>query len=107
MPKCKKADCREQAVPYGKRYCPAHLAEYKAKQAAYERLKQTLPDCINCGQKLSKTRADLGEDICGTCAKALEEEQARVSREEHLHDALDDCTTVDELREFIRCYLLP
>lgn len=107
MPQCKKDGCKTEAVPFGKRYCPSHLAEYKAKQAAYAALRATLPACPQCGDKLSKTRADAGETLCGSCAATNAERQRERDMQEQLDWELDRCETVEDLKAFIRERLMP
>lgn len=106
MPQCKKSGCREPALPTGKRYCARHKQEYLEKQMAYEVVRATLPDCTCCGVKLSKTRADAGESICGLCAQRLAKEQAEYDEREALNNELNACKTVGDLRNFIREHLL-
>lgn len=112
MPQCKKEGCREQAVQFGKRYCPEHLKAYQMKQREYQAIQQTLRNCAGCGEKLSKTRHDAGELECGRChqeslaARMESEERGRIHREKTARLAeLDACDTVTQLRNYIRKHL--
>ena len=112
MPQCKVSGCREEAVPTGKRYCPAHKALYEAKQREYNEIQKTLRCCEDCGEKLSKTRHDAGEVKCGRCfqeseaARIESEEAGRRHREKMDRLAeLDACETVSQLRDYIRRHL--
>lgn len=98
MPKCKMSNCREEAVPFGKRYCPRHKAEYERKQREYAAIQRTLRDCECCGIKLSKTRHDAGETLCGDCAEVVRKEYA----EQRKQRAFDEAATVEELKNWMR-----
>lgn len=113
MPQCKLANCRLEAVPGGKRYCPEHLARYHERQREYERVRATLPLCA-CGVRLTKTAADRGDILCAGCWDAFERQkaldQAAQDRERQRKARLVElgqCHTVDDLRHFILKYLLP
>lgn len=113
MPQCKLANCRLEAVPGGKRYCPEHLARYHARKREYERVKATLPLCA-CGCRLTKTQADRGDIMCASCWDAFErqkvldqEAEKRAARRSLRHDELMRCHTVEDLQRFIWKYLLP
>lgn len=112
MPKCKLGHCREEAVPFGKRYCPKHLAEYKAKRAEYERIQATLRCCDACGEKLTKMAHDRGDRLCQGCQeRAAVAEAAARRRAEHRRfetqrlDDLEACQSVDDLKAFILRYM--
>ena len=82
MPRCKKSDCREEAVPFGKRYCPTHMAEYKRKQREYEEVRKTLRNCECCGDTLTKTKHDAGETLCWSCdEKRIEQTEIEIMDE--------------------------
>jgi|SRR6478735_7570549 len=101
MPKCKKSDCREPALPYGKRYCAAHKAEYERKQREYAEMQKTLRKCVVCGNHLSKTRHDNGETCCGKCAAYHEAFDAEFEKRR----AFDRAETVEALKDWMRQYL--
>lgn len=107
MPQCKKANCREEAVPGGKRYCPAHMREYKQKQAEYRAIEATLRCCVSCGQKLTKTAHDRGDLTCRDCTATILATAARRSAQAALEDELMACGGVDDLKTFILKHLLP
>ena len=111
MPQCKKSNCREEAVKVGKRYCPKHLTEYKAKQAEYEKRQRALPDCearrsIDCSGKVNPQRARDGHTICANCASVLEEEDRQAAHERWKWEQFETASTVEELKEWMREYLL-
>lgn len=113
MPQCKKSNCREEAVPFGKRYCPQHMREYKAKQAEYEQVKTTLRDCSCCGEKLTKTAHDRGDMLCFGCSVAADrrrtEERLQRDRErvkQRKMDELEAASTVADLKTWIVKYLV-
>jgi hypothetical protein len=97
MPKCKKSNCREPALPTGKRYCAAHKIEYERKQREYQQLQLTLPGCPTCGERLSKTRADNGETICGDCDRR----QAEENRKYAARAAFAEINTVEGLKSWL------
>lgn len=101
MPQCKMSNCREPALPTGKRYCAHHKAEYLRKQREYEAIQATLRICGCCGEKLSKTRHDNGEDLCGTCWQAEVDRAERNRKTRQFNDA----TTVEELKAWMREYM--
>jgi hypothetical protein len=113
MPKCKLANCREEALPTGKRYCAAHKAAYLAKQREYRRVQETLPDCEDCGCKLSVTAAQNGLTLCRECTTRQEEveranraAEARLRLQQAKLDQIDACTSIDEIKQFIKEHLL-
>jgi hypothetical protein len=65
MPQCKLPHCKEEAVPYGKRYCPAHKAAYQMKQSEYRAWRELLPDCADedCSGKVLEDN----ETFCTSC----------------------------------------
>jgi hypothetical protein len=101
MPKCKRDYCNEQAVPYGKRLCPKHLAEYHQKQRAYMAVQATLRSC-RCGAKLTKTAHDRGDTLCASCQRAEDDARAESAKRDRLYAA----ETVDDLRDWIAEYVL-
>ena len=101
MPKCKMSNCREEAVPFGKRYCPRHKAEYERKRREYAEIQRTLRDCERCGVKLSKARHDAGETICGDCAVVVRKEYS----EQRKQRAFNEAATVEELKNWMREYM--
>lgn len=114
MPQCKMANCREPALPTGKRYCAEHKAAYLRKQKEYEAVRATLRQCGCCGDRLTLTRHERGESLCSPCSvleahrerqQAIfnEKEALRRRRLEDLHSA----KTVEELRGWIKEHVLP
>lgn len=98
MPQCKKDNCREEAVPLGKRYCPRHKAEYERKRREYAEIQRTLRDCECCGGKLSKARHDAGETLCADCAEVVRKNYA----EQRKNRAFNEASTVEELKNWMR-----
>lgn len=113
MSVCKIDGCREQAVVdrgWGhKRYCTYHGERYVAKKASYEAIKQQLRDCLQCGDKLSKTRHDNGEALCGNCATRNAASDAVASEERRREQQLVAATTLHEFKEWVVewCQLRP
>lgn len=121
MPKCRRDDCRLPAVDHNvktegfkrKQLCPVHYEAYKKQQRAYLRVRQTLRDCEECGDKLTKTENDRGQTICAHCNQQAEEDELLAYQAEQKQQAgltktreLDNCETVDELKQWIRKYTL-
>ena len=106
MPRCKKSDCREEAVPFGKRYCPTHMAEYKRKQREYEEVRKTLRNCECCGDTLTKTKHDAGETLCWSCDEKRIEQIEIESALCLKINQLDEASTLDELKTWIKDHLL-
>jgi len=103
MAKCKLSNCREEAVTFAaKRYCPAHLAEYKRKQREFLAVRATLRCCETCGEKLTKTGNDNGDTLCRSC-----QTEARTKRLAELKQRqFDSAETVEALKDWMRKYLL-
>lgn len=102
MPQCKINGCREQAQKYGKRLCPEHEASRAAKAKAY----RSLPLCQYCGTQHTGNVNNLNVPECPTCRNTRwEREEAREKRNSIIDD-LEGCSTIDELKEFIRHNLL-
>lgn len=98
MPQCKKYNCREEAVPYGKRYCPKHKAEYEAKKKAYQQRAAAAPKCPDCG-----TAPLFGDRVrCLDCQRD-EVERAVIRTKQR---QFDEAQTVEELKDWIRKYML-
>ncbi len=111
MPKCKMSNCREEAVPYGKRYCPHHMQQYKRKQAEYAAISATLRQCACCGEKLTKTSHDRGDLMCRSCEERVTEEklqnayaEKRLARKREKDEAFERANSVDELKDWIKRY---
>ena len=109
MPKCKR--CNEPAVPYEKRYCTVHLAEYKAKRAEYARIERTLPQCDSgiapdCTGKISKTRFDVGDTSCLQCQHHQEEADEKWQAAARRLRELRNVDDIDGLKSWIEEYLL-
>lgn len=99
---CKRDGCREDAVLYGKQYCPTHTAERVARQRRSAAMRATLPNCVCCGEHLTLAAHTNGYDTCTECRQAQElrdAEHAKVA-------AFDDAETVDDLKQWMRQYLL-
>lgn len=105
MPQCKLNNCREQAVPHGKRYCPMHLEEYKAKRRKWEELQRTLPTCEDCGGKVGPSRAEQGRTTCTDCGNRRAAENKAYAQAAAKRQAFEACTTVEALKEWIQEYL--
>lgn len=102
MPKCKLDRCREEAVPYGKRYCPEHLAAYKAKQKKYAEWQETAPKCDRCGKPLTISRVERKSSICTPC-----EDVSRIKGVKRQKiDSFRKAETVADLKEWIETYIL-
>lgn len=106
MAKCKMDGCREEAV-YGsgwghKRYCLVHGTAYAKKQRVYLEIQETLRDCECCGQKLSKSHHDMGLTTCGACEAELGRQRAEQWKEE----SLDNASTVEDLKAWIKEHML-
>jgi uncharacterized Zn finger protein (UPF0148 family) len=98
MPKCKLNNCREEAVPYGKRYCPAHKAAYEAKQREYRKRAAEAPKCPDCG-----TAPLFGDRVrCPDCQRDEDARQAYYTKQMQF----DEAQTVEELKDWIRKYML-
>jgi hypothetical protein len=75
------------------RFCASHWALKDQQRAAYD----ALPECARCDAKVA------GSDImCKECRRVSDETEANFN----LETALDDCHDVDDLKEFIRTYIL-
>lgn len=111
VPQCKLSNCREPALPTGKRYCAQHRAEYDAKQRKYAEIQKTLPYCASrtspeCTGKLSLTRAEAGDDTCLQCQIADEQ----LAQEQNaVHDkimSLESAESIDDLKAWLREHVL-
>ena len=95
MRRCKINYCKEEAVPYGKRYCPTHLAAYKKKRAVYLEIEKNLPKCESgispeCQGVVGVTRSECGLTTCKSCARViLELEESQQKREQEIRSKLD------------------
>lgn len=98
MPKCKLSNCREEAVPYGKRYCPFHLAEYNRKQREYRERAEAAPKCPDCGVA---PLLHEGYIRCRACQDHRDQQERAAARQE-LFDGID---TLEELKDWIRVNL--
>lgn len=122
MSQCKKDGCREQAVYHRrwghKRYCEVHGHAYADKRDAALRAREKMPDCESgispsCEGKVGALRAARGETVCRFCEEEARELRARYEHEERERKAeelklqqLDQCDTVEALREWIREHVL-
>lgn len=106
MPQCKMGNCREEAIPGGKRYCPHHMAEYKRKQAEYNRISATLPDCEDCGHKLGLTRHNDGHKICVVCETQRNINERLEAAADQKAAKFNDADTLDKLKDWLKEYVL-
>ena len=102
MPQCKMSNCREPALPTGKQYCAHHQSEYLRKQREYAAVQATLRKCECCGQPLTLTRHNNGENLCNSCSEVENQRRAVLRKEERFEEA----STVDDLKSWIKEYLL-
>ena len=103
MPQCKINGCREQAQKYGKRLCPEHEASRAAKAKAY----RSKPLCEFCRtQHTLNVDEHFGKPECPTCRNARWEREAEQEKRNSIIDKLEECSTIDELKEFIRYEIL-
>lgn len=104
MPQCKRSDCREPALPTGKRYCKAHRAEYDRKRAEALVRQAALPECREprCTNKVPRSSTEHGVHICHDCEDARLRREAEYTKQRQFEDA----TTVEALKEWMRKYML-
>ena len=102
MPQCKRDGCREQAQPFGKRLCPKHEAERKARSAAYF----SKPKCVFCGTQHTDRKDGLNRPECMTCYNERLERERAQDVERLKYDALDACRDTEDLKQWIRYYVL-
>lgn len=93
MAKCKKDGCREEAVPFEKRYCVRHLDQYKRRRAEALERELAKPLCSRCGHARVREEGDL----CRECAEIKREENAMVIKARSFYDV----KTVEELKEWM------
>lgn len=121
MAQCKKDCCRAQAVYHRrwghKRYCEEHGHAYADKRDAALRAREKMPDCTSgispsCEGKVGAQRAARGETVCRFCEEEARELHERYVYEERRQRAeeiklwrLDQCDTVEELKEWIKEYV--
>ena len=98
MPQCKRDGCSEEAVPYGKRYCPKHKAEYEAKRKAYHMRAAAAPKCPDC----EETPLFGDRERCNDCQRDEDARQAYYTKQRQF----DEAQTVEELKDWIRKYML-
>jgi len=118
---CLKSGCNAPAVDHNvktegfkrKQYCATHYEAYKAKQRWYREIKAKLRDCDGCGTTLTKSRHDNGARLCFTCedrrARQEQEQQTLIEymrREDEKRARLTAATTVEELKSWIKEYVL-
>lgn len=121
MPRCRKDGCSLPAVDHNvrtegfkrKQLCPEHYEAYKEQQRAYLRMRETLRDCEECGDKLTKTAHDKGQAVCNRCQQQAEEDelvayQSELQAQEQLAKLgeLDACDTVGALKLWIVKHVL-
>jgi hypothetical protein len=102
MPQCKISGCREQAQPYGKRLCPKHEAARATKAKAYF----SKPKCQFCGTQHTDNKNDLGAPECPTCRNDRLVKDAAHAKKNQIVNELMTCSSLDELKDFIRYRLL-
>jgi len=88
------------------------MAEYKRKQREYLEVQKTLPNCICCGEKLTKTAHDGGQTTCSDCIAKKEVLDRQLKRQARIEaafaekmQALDDAGSVDDLKSWIKRYM--
>ena len=102
MPQCKINGCRAQAQKYGKRLCPEHEASRAAKAKAY----RSKPLCEFCRTQHTNNENECGVPECPSCRNARWEREAAQEKRNSIVDRLEECSTIDELKEFIRYEIL-
>ena len=102
MPQCKINGCREQAQKYGKRLCPEHEASRAAKAKAY----RALPLCQFCKTQHTNNENVDGVPECPTCRNERLDREAAQEKRNSIIDRLERCSTIDELKWFIRYEIL-
>jgi hypothetical protein len=102
MPQCKISGCKEQAQPYGKRLCTTHAKRREEKRKIYF----AKPKCQFCGTQHTDNKNDLGVPECPTCRNARYEREHEQNKKNQIVDELMACSDLDELKEFVRYYLL-
>ena len=102
MPQCKINGCREQAQKYGKRLCPEHEASRAAKAKAY----RSKPLCEFCRTQHTNNENVDGVPECPTCRNERLDREAVQEKRNSIIDRLEECSTIDELKSFIRHNLL-
>ena len=95
MPQCKMSNCREPALPTGKRYCAKHKDEYLRKQRAAE----ARPVCAGgCGNKTSRMDPrNMWTPLCGRCQQDREAAERLAVHEENERDRIDNVRTLRSL----------
>jgi len=105
MVQCKNPDCKEEAQK-NKRLCSKHEAAKEARRRAarFKRLQQ--PKCVYCGTQHTTDKGLLGEPECHSCANLRAgRDQAKAEEQDRLN-SLEQCKTVEELKTFIRFFIL-
>lgn len=96
--RCRRDYCNHDAVP-GKvpNLCAEHHADRKRRQAAT----MALPKCHNCNG-----RTGHADGYCTSCQREIERQNALARIRLQRRADLRNCTTVDELRDWIEEHLL-
>ena len=102
MPQCKRDGCREEAQPYGKRLCPKHEAERRARSAAYF----AKPKCAYCGTQHTDREDAFGIPECTTCYNARLERERQWDREYLTRAGLRECNDIESLKAWLEHHLL-
>lgn len=103
--RCKNGNCGNISLAYGrKQLCPTHYAVFLERSNRA----QAMPMCSHCNQR---TRNDFeGVKTCPTCRTRIESErEVRYTTECEFNSKLrqlDDAETVDDLRNWIKEYML-
>ncbi len=115
MPQCKKDGCREQAVynrRWGhKRYCETHGHFYADKRDKALAARARRPDCESgispsCEGKIGTKQHNEGRTVCRWCEEEARELQLRHEYELRKAQSFAGARTVEELKEWVRTYLL-
>jgi hypothetical protein len=99
--KCRRDYCNNYAIENGrKQLCPAHYAHFLERSNAA----QALPRCVRCNT--GTNRIFEGQQMCPTCERAEENHREEVLAERDKFTQLDNAETVEDLREWIKEYVL-
>lgn len=99
MARCRR--CAEEAVP---KVNPALCATHHAERRERQKREAAKPRCANHGCNQS---ARMHDTLCGACANERSREVEAINEEVGLLIELRDCTTLDEVKDFIALNILP
>jgi hypothetical protein len=83
-----------------KQLCPTHYVSFLERSNAA----QALPRCVGCNT--GTNRIFEGQQMCPTCERAEENHREEVLAERDKFTQLDNAETVEDLREWIKEYVL-